>query len=322
MPKCILVPLDGSTFSEHALPTALTLARRSGAQLHLVQVHEVPVTVVYPDGLPVYDQVWDGTQRAAEEEYLRSVASRCMERGVSPRTDLLDGAVPSAIAAYAAELGVDLIVMTTHGRGGISRAWVGSVADALVRRGATPVLLVRPHTDRVTWNGSGRWSNMLIPLDGSELGEGIIGPAVELGQLMGARFTLIRIVLPVPFAVGAHAQAPAVFVEGGGSAESVSNAAAYLDSVGERLRDRGIDVVTVTVVHSIPAVAILDYAASHGCDSMAMATHGRGGWTRVALGSVADKVMRGTQLPMLLYRTPAPKHVSAEPVPIEATAEQ
>jgi nucleotide-binding universal stress UspA family protein len=311
MPKCILVPLDGSTFAEHALPTALMLARRAGAQLHLVQVHEIAASVVYPDGLPVYDQRWDGAQRALEDEYLRSVASRCMERGVSPRTELLDGSVSSAVASYAAEVGIDLIVMTTHGRGGISRAWVGSVADALVRRGAAPVLLMRPHTDIVDWLSSPGWGHVLIPLDGSPLSEGIIEPAVELGQLMSARYTLMRVVLPLPFAVTGQLEAPAIFVRQG-VAESTTHAEAYLDELANRMRARGLDVAAVVVVHSIPALAILENAVAHGCDSLALATHGRGGWSRIALGSVADKVMRGTQLPMLLYRAPSATNVLAQ----------
>ena len=132
MPKPILVPLDGSTFSEHALPIAAQLARRSGAPLHLVRVHEVATALAPPDGVPAYDLRWDAALRLQDEEYLRAVAARCAEQeGITARTALLDGPVAAALAAFVAALDIGQIVMTTHGRGGISRAWVGSVADAL-----------------------------------------------------------------------------------------------------------------------------------------------------------------------------------------------
>jgi nucleotide-binding universal stress UspA family protein len=302
MIRDILLPLDGSTFSEHALPTAVDAARRAGARLHLVHVHEPPTAQVYPDGLPVYDEQWDGALRAQDEEYLRSVAHRCMEReGISPVLQLLDGPVSAALAGYAAEVGVDLIIMTTHGRGGISRAWVGSVADALVRRAAAPILLIRPKGDgAVPCDRAAAVSHVLIPLDGSELSEAMLGPGVALGMLLGARFTLLRVILPVPFVVPAQVGSQ-TFSELGAT-QSRENAADYLSEVGSALRARGVEVATDTVFHTSPALGILDYAARHAVDLIAMATHGRGGWSRVALGSVADKVMRGTLMPVMLYR--------------------
>jgi nucleotide-binding universal stress UspA family protein len=303
MTRHILVPLDGSAFSENALPMALDLTRRMGARLHLVQVHEPPVAPAYPDAVPAYDERWDGALRAREEEYLRSLAHRCMERaGVSPETQLLDGPVAAALASYVAEVGIDRIVMTTHGRGGISRAWMGSVADALVRRSSVPMLLIRPKLDRIDWDRVFTASHILVPLDGSELSEGILDPALELGGLNHARYTLLRVVLPLPFVSAPYAAGPS-FNEAG-AAQSRDNAAQYLESVARRLRDRGAQVDTDTVFHTSPAIGILDYAATHSVDAIAMATHGRGGWSRVALGSVADKVLRGTMMPVLLYRPP------------------
>lgn len=304
MARDILVPLDGSTFSENALPVALDIARRTGARLHLVQVHEAPTLSGYPDSLPTYDEKWDGALRAREEEYLRSVAGRCMENaGISPVVELLEGAVVPALAAYAAEVGVDRIVMTTHGRGGISRAWMGSVADALVRRASVPLLLIRPKSLDLDWQRGWSPSHVLVPLDGSALSEGILDAALEFGALSGARFTLLRVVLPLPFISTPYAVAPAWDEEG--AAQSLAAAAHYLDTVADRLRRTGAAVEVRTVFHTSPAVAILDYAATNAVDAIAMATHGRGGWSRVALGSVADKIVRGTMMPVLVYRPPA-----------------
>jgi nucleotide-binding universal stress UspA family protein len=267
-------------------------------------VHESPVAQVYPEAVPVYDEKWDGALRAREEEYLRSLAHRCMERaGISPVVELLDGPVANALGGYAAEAGVDQVIMTTHGRGGISRAWMGSVADALVRSCAVPLLLVRPKAEAPDWDRGFTASHILVPLDGSELSESILDAALELGRLSGAEFTLLRVVLPLPFVAAPYTAGPAFNEEG--AAQSRANAGQYLEAVAARLRSRGARVAVDTIFHTSPAVGILDYAATHSVDAIAMATHGRGGWSRVALGSVADKVMRGTLMPVLLYRPPA-----------------
>jgi nucleotide-binding universal stress UspA family protein len=303
MPSSILLPLDGSAFSEHALPTALDLARQLNARLHLVQVHEPPVPLVGGPN-PAVDAEVGATVREQEEEYLRSVANRCMERaGVATRSELLDGPVATALAAYIQELGIDLVVMTTHGRSGISRAWVGSVADAVVRRSAAPVLLLRPR------DGGGApeefsTNHVLVPLDGSPLAEGILGPAAAIARLGNARFTLLRIVAPLQ--VSAEPSHPAVLSQDPSVVRAAAEQAhAYLEQVAATLRRTGLQVDTAVQVHAVAAVAILDYAATSAVDLVAMATHGRGGWSRVALGSVADKVMRGMLLPVLLFRPPA-----------------
>jgi nucleotide-binding universal stress UspA family protein len=319
MPRDILVPLDGSTFSKHALPVALELARRTGARLHMVQVHEPVTNQLHPDGIPSYDDRWDGALRAQEEEYLRSLAGICQERvGISPVTELLDGPVVPALTSYAAEVGIGRIVMTTHGRGGISRVWMGSIADALVRRAAVPVLLIRPAAGEVAWDRAFAPRHILVPLDGSELAEGILEPALELGGLSNARFTLLRVVLPLPFIVP-PGNIGSVYSETG-AAQSRDSAARYLTSAAGLLRAHGAHVDVATVYHTTPALGILDFAATHAVDMIAMATHGRGGWSRVALGSVADKVMRGTMMPVMLYRPTATVSRAVQPA-ADASAE-
>jgi nucleotide-binding universal stress UspA family protein len=301
MTRSILLPLDGSTFSEHALPTALDLARRMNARLHLVQVHETPSGLIDQGG-PAAAEL-SAALREQEEDYLRSVANRCMERaGVATRTELLDGPVATALAAYIQEMATDLVVMTSHGRSGISRAWVGSVADAVVRRSSAPVLLLRPRAGGKP-PASFTSAHVLIPLDGSPLAEGILPPAAHLAQLAKARCTLLRVVSPVQLSAEPHhagrAEDPELL------REAVAQAEAYLEQVAAPLRRNGLVVQSAVVVHAVAAVAILDYAATAAVDLVAMGTHGRGGWSRVALGSVADKVMRGLLLPVLLFRPPA-----------------
>ena len=302
----IMVPLDGSSFAEHAVPVAGGIARAAGARIHLVQVHEAPLVAAAPDMMVPYDAKWDATIRRQEQEYLQGMANRISERwGVPTRAELLDGPPAMALSVYAREMDIDTIVMTTHGRGGLSRMWLGSVADGVIRRSGVPVLVLRPESDAVDMDAELRPRHVLIPMDGSELSRGVLDRAVWLGSLFGARYTLLRVALPVPLIRAPFpASSDTEFMEKV-VAEQQEWAQRDLDEAAAPLRERDLDVDVVVVSGPVPASAILDHAATNAVDLIAIATHGRGGWSRLALGSVADKVLRGATMPLLLYRPPA-----------------
>lgn len=143
MYRSLLVPLDGSDFGEHALPLALSLARRLGAALQVVHVH-VPAWGVYGE-LGPYDEATAHVLRDRDRAYVDAVVRRLAAvADIVPSSALLDGPVADTISRHAAAIGADLLVMTTHGRGPLTRFWLGSVADALVRQASIPVLLVQP----------------------------------------------------------------------------------------------------------------------------------------------------------------------------------
>jgi len=292
MAATILVPLDNSRFGEHALPVAVGIARRTGARVHVVHCHEPPLPPMYPVSGAPYDPNLDRALRDQETGYLAKIADRVLQTcGIAVRTELLSAPTVPTLISYAADTEVDLIVMTTHGRGGISRAWLGSVADSVVRRTSVPVMLLRPRDEDVVLTCEPQTSHMLIPLDGSDLSEGILAPALAIAQLSGARITLLQVMPPNEDGTDAP------------EAER-SSALRYLNDLAAQLPD-DVDVSVAVEAHASPAVAILEYAALNGVDLVALATHGRGGWSRVAIGSVADKVVRGTMMPVLLYRPPA-----------------
>jgi nucleotide-binding universal stress UspA family protein len=187
---------------------------------------------------------------------------------------------------------------------------MGSVADKLVRRLPMPVVLTRPHDetlDLLEQVHERAVEHVLIPLDGSALAEEILEPALELGTPMGARYTLIQAINPP--VLGYAPAAYAVGLDEQVLAQWRAEAQAYLDEVAARLRSQGHRVDRQIMIGP-PAVAILDYARAHAVDLIALATHGRGGVARMLLGSVADKIVRGAGMPVLLRR---PSAEAAEP---------
>ena len=171
-----------------------------------------------------------------------------------------------------------------------------------MRRLPMPILLARPAEASINLLAdihAPALQHILIPLDGSALAEEILQPAVALGRLAGARYTLIQALDPL---VAEHTKPPySVGLDRSMLAEIRERALAYLEQIADRLRARSLQVQTNLVVAQ-PHVAILDYAQDHAVDLIALATHGHGGVARMLLGSVADKVVRGANVPVLLQR--------------------
>jgi nucleotide-binding universal stress UspA family protein len=252
---------------------------------------------MYAETMASVETTLDPHLMEEEKAYVARIAKQSNARG-----HLLEGPVAEAVVEFVAGNGIDLVVMTTHGRGAFSRFWLGSVTDELMRRLPIPLLLVRPGEGEEEFNQAPTLRHFLIPLDGTALAEQILAPATELGRLMEADYTLLRVVPPVP-AVGFE---PAGLSVGGFTPPAEDNLAveaqAYLDRVAGRLRKEGLSVHTATAVGQPPGLAILAEARDRAMDVIAMETHGRKGLARLMLGSVADKVIRGSPLPVLVHR--------------------
>jgi nucleotide-binding universal stress UspA family protein len=148
MYRSLFVPLDGSVTGEHALPWALSLAQRANAAIQVASVH-VPVAPVFGGSDLLGDTKLDSIIRDKERAYLEGVVRRLAPTPAPVTSALLEGAIADALDEQARAIDADLIVMTTHGRGPLSRFWLGSVADKLIRQASLPILVVRPREEPV-----------------------------------------------------------------------------------------------------------------------------------------------------------------------------
>lgn len=309
----IVVPLDGSAFARRALPVALALARRSAAAVHLVHAFE---PIVRAGGGPMYDTRLRNEQRREMRTELTALAAQLsQEMTLRVDAEVLDGPVVPTLQRYLADGSHDLVVMMTHGRGGLSRAWLGSVADGLVRHTPVPLLLVRPGAEWPNELVEPLFCHVLVPLDGSAAADTVLDHAVSLSTPDATVYTLLTVVVPLPvlahLSLRPEAFADQVDVED--QLEGQREAAqAHLTAMAAELRESGALVDTRVVTHQWPAQGILDVADEQHVDSIALSTHGRGGVSRLLLGSVADKVVRGATVPVLIYRPPRAGAESAE----------
>jgi nucleotide-binding universal stress UspA family protein len=291
----LLVPLDGSVTAEQALPWALTLARRAKAALQVAAVH-VPAAPLFSGNNLVANVELDAIIRDKERSYLEGVVRRLVNLIPAPVSSiLLEGPIANALHEQAQAIHADLIVMTTHGRGPLSRFWLGSVADKLIRQATLPVLVVRPGEGPADFNETPAVRRVLIPLDGTKEAEQILEPAIEFGTLMQAEYHLFLAVEPL---MSPDLYPGTVFLQ-----QVQKHCHEYLEEAAERLRGRSLRVQTRVAFGRPAAHAILEEAGAQPGTLIALATHGRGGVARLLLGSVADKVLRGASVPVLLYRS-------------------
>jgi nucleotide-binding universal stress UspA family protein len=299
MYRRVLVPLDGSSFAEYALPIAAELAVRLDAVLELALVHTSYSVATADAGIHATVARWQQDQREREAAYLEEVAARgAGEWGVEVQLALLTGEVAGALRDQVAGAGADLVVMTTHGRSGLERVWLGSVADALIRQVAVPVLLVRPGEGAPERAAGRPFRHVAVALDGSELAEHSLRTVQGLLD-RESRITLLRVVVPPRGTVSSYPPHVAA-VNRQLTDDRAAEAEAYLADVARRLREvyAAVDVQVLTDYH--PAQAIVRWAHAHGVDGIALSTHGRAPALRLLLGSITDEVVRRGSVPVLV----------------------
>jgi nucleotide-binding universal stress UspA family protein len=319
--KRILVPLDGSPRAENALPVAARIARASDGTVMLLRVVGIPAeysTYIYSSYLaqtPIYAQEILDAEQANAEVYLANLAKTDTLAGLKVETNALSGAAGMTILDTACDEHIDIIVMCSHGETGFRRWALGSVALQVSRHSPVPVLVLRedgtaptgPFPDRLR---PLRSVTALVALDGSKLAEAALEPAAYLAAALAApaRGTLLlSTVVNVPAARNKLEIEEHVLDE----------ARKYLLDIAEHLQAGELAKLDLAIDWSIElskdvADALINAAengkvteSSHefpGCDLVAMATHGRGGLQRWVLGSVTERVLGATKLPLLIVR--------------------
>jgi len=293
----LLVSLDGSGLAEAALPYAEAIAQALGGTLHLFAVAERE-----PGGIFVLDQeIRDQLERTRRQElsdYLATLVRGSRERGVYATTEIVAGDPAGEILAAADRIAASMIVMATHGRGGLQRSFLGSVADKVMRTASHPTLLISPGEHHLAQQEIQPISlrRIAVPLDGSPLAEAALGLAGTLAAATGAQVLLVRVQsLPLTSTM-AYPYIPDLgAVEAGLERDTLQ----YLEGIRSRLPD-GI-TTEIAVLRGERAVALAECLREKAVDLVVMTTHGYGGAQRLLVGSTADRLVR-LEFPVLLIR--------------------
>jgi nucleotide-binding universal stress UspA family protein len=242
---------------------------------------------------------------------LAAAARTLRSEGLSVEARVCYGSPAPAIVDEARLGQADLIVMSTHGRGGVGRWIYGSVADGVLRQAETPVLVVPPAADPA-WSRTGD-ARVLVPLDGSALADEALGPAAALAVALGATLVLVRVVEPLSYGyLYGQPYLPTTELD---FAETKRTAEDDLAALAQRLRAQGHRVATRVEVGP-PVQTLAWIAADEGVAAIAMATHGRGGLARLVMGSVATGLLQRAELPVLLVRPSSVVPAAEVPGPV------
>ncbi len=279
----ILVPLDDSAEARVALPYAAALAAPGTEIVLLTVVPSANAADLAPAGL-------------------ESAAQRLRVGGQQVHTEVAIGDPARRIIDTAVDLGAEMIVMASHGRGALGRLIYGSVADRVGRASPIPVMVVRA---RQLEPGPVGITRLVVPLDGSERAETALPVATTISRRLGTPILLIRVVDPadlMPPAVGIGEAIPFEIYDEA-EEELEQEARRYLDTMAQKLRELGLPVAT-RVLMGPPASAIEE--ATHLGDVLVIASHERTGVMRWLLGSVAEKLTREDESPVILVPASVP----------------
>lgn len=264
----ILVPLDGSPASEAILPALMPLVARRPASLTLLEV------------IDRVDEIEAARGTLAE-------TARSLKRdGVEAQMRLEFGHPIEEILHLAQPRGFDLVAMSTHGRSGLKRAFMGSVAEAVLRRSRIPTLLNRPGTK------VGDWKRIVVPVDGTVASEAILEEACRLSRSLEATLHIVRVTLPLLPSTDMYFVPPP---------ETMKGVQPYLDELCDRLATQGILAVPAAM-EGFAGPEIVRYAREIDAGLIAMMTEGRSGFPRLLSGSVAEEVVRSATCPVLVRR--------------------
>lgn len=295
----ILIPLDGSKTAEKVLPYARCLASKLQAPIELMGVVDIAemATHIAAENARYLDKMIEAGERASQA-YLKTIADSFP--GLSVSCVLDKGRAAEAIIEKAAADKGTLIAMATHGRSGINRWMLGSVAEKVLRATSNPLLLVRT-ADQAKPGEEARLTSVIVPLDGSELAESVLPAVTELAKKLGLAIILFR-AFNIPYGIYAGADGYYAINFDQLIAEVKEEATAYLEKKTEELKRKGIEKVSSLTKEGLSADEIISFGRQTPDNLIAMCTHGRSGVRRWVLGSVTETVVRHCGDPVLVIR--------------------
>jgi nucleotide-binding universal stress UspA family protein len=309
MYKRILVPLDGSARAERAILVAARIARAFESSVILMRVATTPVDTGKFSSASVYVEETVDADLTDATSYLEGIAGSDELAGIKTELKAFIGAVAPAILSASQSFHAGLIVMCSHGYTGFKRWTLGSVADKITRHSSIPVLVLREGGPEPVAMAH-QPVRALVAVDGSPLSEAVLEPAAYLAKALAVAtpqqgaLHLLRVVdLPTSsgkFKSDAH-------IDTGLKEQMRHEDEEYLSSLVQRLGVGDLGLLNLAITTSVEAdpdvaEAIVKKSEQDKFDFIAIATHGRGGVQKWALGSVAGRVLHATTLPLLIMR--------------------
>ncbi len=326
MYRRILVPLDGSPLSEQSIPYALILAKGLKSEINLFRAFSsvpsevgdptnveemvyifgpLPAGYRYPSSRPSSKKEFKSSiiasMRNSLKDYLEERGQPLKAEGVNVSSQIYEGEAATAIIEEGQRQPNTLIVMSTHGRSGLTRWLLGSVATKVICGATNPLLLIHPQ-DESKAPSTPKLDSIVVPVDGSTIAEQILPHVAAVAKALQLSVKLVSVVPPFAYFYTYTGTDYAPFPYMDVAKEEELLAMSYLEKTEAKLKKESVKSVEKLIVHGDPAASIVDAARDTPNSMVAMTTHGRSGVGRWFLGSVADRVVRYSGAPVLLVR--------------------
>jgi nucleotide-binding universal stress UspA family protein len=315
MIKHILVPLDGSTLAECVLPHAVALARTSDATITLLEVLEIAHKTDI--GRAVNPLDWQFV-RVEAQRYLEEIAGRLHEAGMTSESIILEGHPPENIVEYARQFGVDLILLSSHGKSGLSGWNISSVVQKIISHSSVSVYLVRAYQTTPKALNDLRYQRLMVGLDGSQRAECVLQVASNLASYYKARLLLAHVASrPImlrrePLSLEED-QLVDQIVE-----RNIQEANRYLEALASRMANEGIELEKKLCVGENPYSALHELVDEEKVDLVVLSAHGYTGDVRRLYGGVATNFIAYGTTPLLIVQDLSSEEIrSIFKVPIE-----
>ncbi len=303
----ILVPLDGSPLAESVLPHVVAMGRALAPRISLLHVVQRDVA---PDMIPTTDPLDWQLRRAEAEAYLEEVAARLQTVGVAAETMVTEGPSAERIIGYAHDEKVDLILLSSHGRGGLSEWNVSSVVQKIILRAFLPTLIVRAYQPYTGELAGLHYQRLLVPLDGSQRAECVLPLAVTLGRYYDARVILAHVVARPEVPRHTPLTREELALVNQLTERNRAEAERYLEELQPQLASK---VETRLVVHNNVSVALHEMIEQEGADLVVLSAHGYSGESRWPYGGVTLNIIVYGTTPVLIVQDLSPDEIQRSP---------
>ena len=306
----ILVPLDGSLLAECVLPHVVAIARAFNARVILLRLLDKNQA---SEKAQLFDLVNWQINKTGAKLYLDKVSTRLQKSGLQIETTVLEGLVAESITDYAQSQGIKLIVLSSHGRSGLSQWGISSVTQKIIFSAPTSVLIIRAHQpvtrELIEW----QYKQILVPLDGSRRAENVLPMVTLLARSYQSRIHVVHVVKTPEMARQMPPSREDIDLSDQIVARNREEAIRYLDQVRKHSPLDGIDVQTLLLTSDNAPAALHDLADKEGIDMVALSAHGYSGNNQWPYGSMVNNFILYSKVPLLIVQDLPAKEEPAVP---------
>jgi len=295
----VLVPLDGSLIAECVLPHAVAIARAFDAKVILLRVLDKNQA---SEKAQLFDLLNWQINKTGAKLYLEKISARLQKFGLQIETAVLEGLVAESITEYALSRGIKLIILSSHGRSGLSQWGISSVTQKIIFSAPTSVLIIRAHQPANSASIEWQYTRIMVPLDGSRRAENVLPMVTLLARFHQSQIHVVHVVKTPEMARQMPLSREDVELSEQMVARNREEAIRYLDQVCLHSTLDGIDVETHLLTSDNADAALHELAEKKSIDMVALSAHGYSGNNQWPYGSMVNNFILYSKVPLLIVQ--------------------